>query len=144
AQPHYFGVTPATAVFGLAAASLALAVLLLAIGAWIAGAALLAAAVALTAGFLAVARRKPDSRLARASARAVTTVRTRAGVAVESLAARTAARTELLRLQRELVDLHALRSRRIAELGEAAYLGADCEEARQLVTAVDAEIAAKD
>jgi hypothetical protein len=145
AEPRLFGVTPATALFGLALAALALAVLLLAIGYILAGALLLGAAALLFAAFTTAAQRRPDTAMARLSVEALGTLRARAGFAVEALAAHGSARVELFRLRRVLLDLYAERAAALQDLGEAVYR--EDEEAvaggRDRVAALDRELEAR-
>jgi hypothetical protein len=130
AAPRYFGITPPMAVFALGAASLALAIVVLAGGHVIAGALLLAAAAAFAALFVAASRRLPETPVARLSARALCEIRGRAGVAVETVSAHSAARLELFRLRRELSELVAERADAARALGEAVYGGDENEAAK--------------
>jgi len=75
--------------------------------------------------FPAPPRRKPDSALARAAADAFEAYRARAGVAAESVRARSSARAELARLHRELLELAAMREAHLRALGDAVYRGDD-------------------
>jgi hypothetical protein len=145
AEPRFFGVTPATALFGLALAALALGVLLLVIGYTLAGALLLGAAVLLFAAFATAAHRKPDTVVARRSADALGTLRARAGFAVETLAAHGSARVEFFRLRRVLADLHAERALALQALGEAVYRGDEeaAASGRDRVSALDRELEAR-
>jgi hypothetical protein len=104
-EPHLFGVTPPLALLVLAIAALALGVVLLVLGARIAGAVVLAVGVALVAAFIAVARRKPDSRIARGSAAAFDRARERASLALSTYAARSRARRRVVVLQAEFLEL---------------------------------------
>ena len=124
--PRFFGVTPPAAVLALAAASLALAIVLLVSGHVIVGGALLGVAVVLAVFFVGLARRLPDSPVSRLSSGAVEALRARAGFAVETLSAHSGARIELFRLRRELAEILAERAESARVLGEAVY--ADDEE----------------
>jgi zinc ribbon protein len=146
AAPRFFGVTPPAAALALAAASLALAVLLLATGHAIVGGVLLA--VALLLGLLcgSLARRLPDTPAARLSLDAVSAIRAHAGFAVEALTVHSSARMGLFKLRRELAELLAQRTECARALGEAVY--ADDTEAsdsaRSRMTELDGLIAAKE
>jgi zinc-ribbon domain len=137
-EPRFFGVTPPSAVLALAAASLALGILLLATGHLLIGGALLVVAGVLLLFLASLARRSPDTPVARFSSSAVNAVRAHAGFAVETLAVHSSARVELFRLRRELVDLYGRRAERARELGEAVY--ADDAEATQAAHARMAEL----
>src|SRR5919202_5641517 len=69
-QPRYFGVTPPMLLFALAFGGLCVALVLFITGHWPVGLILLGVAVLCFAGFLEVARRKPDNAVARATAEA--------------------------------------------------------------------------
>jgi zinc-ribbon domain len=146
AEPRFFGVTPPAAVLALAAASLALAIVLLVSAHVIVGGALLGVAVVLACFFFAVAQRLPDAPVSRLSSGAVDAVRARAGFALEALSAHSGARVELFRLRRDLADLLALRAECARALGEAVY--ADDEErtesARSRMAELDGLVAAKE
>src|SRR5205814_4032686 len=65
AMPRYFGVTPPTLLFGIATATLALAVMFAVFAHWIAALVLAAAVLVEIALFLGIARRKPDTLVAK-------------------------------------------------------------------------------
>jgi hypothetical protein len=121
AAPRYFGVTPPMVVFALAIASLALAIVVFALGHWLAGILLLVAALLFGVAFVAAARRLPETPVARFSARALGTIRDQAGYAVETVSAQSSARLELFRLRRELSELVAERAETARFFGEAVY-----------------------
>ena len=121
AAPRYFGVTPPMIVFALAVASLVLAVVVFALGHWVAGGLLLVAALLFGVAFVAAARRLRDTPVARLSARALETIRDQAGYAVETVSAQSSARLELFRLRRELSELVAQRGETARFFGEAVY-----------------------
>ena len=127
ASPHYFGIAPPAALFGLAAAALVAAIVLFATGRAIAGALLLAAAVLFTALFVAASRRLPENAVARVGRRAAETVRDRTGFAVEAVSVHSTTRMELFRLRRELTELAAQRAEAARALGEAVYGGTEDE-----------------
>jgi hypothetical protein len=124
-MPRYFGVTPPMVVFALATAALAIAIAIaMAILAhWIAAIALAALSLVLLAWFVNVARRKPDTALARSSARAVDRMRERTGWFVESTRIRSATGKRLTRLRYELADADARRETLLRALGAAVYSG---------------------
>jgi outer membrane biosynthesis protein TonB len=145
AEPRFFGVTPATALFGLALAALALGILLVVIDYVLAGALLLGASLLLFAAFATASQRRPDTAMARLSADAIGAVRARAGFAVETLAAHGSARVEFYRLRRAVVDLHAERAAALQDLGEAVYRGDEeaAASGRDRVAALDRELEAR-
>jgi type IV secretory pathway VirB3-like protein len=120
-MPRYFGVTPPTLLFGVATAILAFAVALAIVGHWIAAVLLALIAIGLLALFVSGAKQRPDTTLARASARRLDRARDRAGWLVESLAARTDADRNTRRLRYELLQIEEERNRLLRELGEAVY-----------------------
>jgi hypothetical protein len=130
--PHYFGVTPAMLVFALATASLALAIALALLAHWIAALLLAVLALLLLAVFLGVARRKPDTELARVSARALDRARERTAWAFEVVAVRSGTGRELTRLRAEILQLADVREHRLRDLGLAVYEGDDA--ARETMT----------
>ena len=146
ATPRFFGVAPPSAVLALAAASLALAILLLATGHAIVGGALLAVAIVLGLFFASLARRLPDTAVARVSSGAVGALRARAGLALESVAVHSSARIELFRLRRELAQLLAERAQAAWALGEAVYAdeAGAIESARARMAELDGLVAAKE
>ena len=121
AQPRWFGVAPAEALLLLAAAAVIAAIAAFATGRWPLGLVLLGLALLLLAGFAEAAKRKAQSRLATAPLQVFRSARERAGVAVESAAARSRAGRELARVRHELFELQQQRRTKIAALGEAAY-----------------------
>jgi chorismate mutase len=146
ATPHFFGVTPPAAVLALAAASLALAILLLATGHPIVGGILLGVAILLGLFFAGLVRRLPDTAVARVSSGAVGAVRARAGLAMEAVAVHSTARVELFRLRRELAHLSAERAECASALGEAVYAhdATTSESARERMAELDGLISAKE
>src|SRR5204862_56636 len=83
----------------------ALAVLLLATGHVILGGVLLAVAVLLGVVFAGLARRLPETPVARLSLGAMSAMKAHAGFAVEALTVHSSARVVLFRHRRELVEL---------------------------------------
>jgi hypothetical protein len=137
-SPRFFGVTPPAALLALGAASLVLAIVMLATGHTVVGGILLAAAGILFALFSSLARRLPDTTAARVSRGALGAVRTRAGFAIEALTVHSSARVELFKLRRELGELVAQRRESARVFGEAVY--ADDSEAGETARARMAEL----
>jgi hypothetical protein len=125
AMPRYFGVTPPMLVFALATAALAIAIAMAITAHWITAIVLAAVSLILLAVFVSVARRKPDTRLARSSARAVDRIRERGGWFLESARIRSSTRRRVLRLRHELIEIHAQRETLFRGLGAAVYSGDD-------------------
>jgi hypothetical protein len=146
ASPRFFGVTPPAAMLALAAASLALALVLLVTGHAVVGGVLLAVAVAFVALFVGLVRRLPDTVVARVSTHALGAVRARAGLAVEAVSVHSSARVGLFKLRRELLDLRAQRAECARLLGEAVYAEDPeaSDSARERMAELDGLIAAKE
>jgi hypothetical protein len=121
AMPRYFGVTPPTLLFGVASATLAVAIVLAVLEHWLAALVLAAVVLLEIALFLSVARRKPDTVVARASTRAVERARERAAWLLEATSVRTEAGRRLTPLRRELLELTEQRERQLRDLGAAVY-----------------------
>jgi hypothetical protein len=121
AMPHYFGVTPPMLLFALATASLALALALAILGHWVGALLLAVASLVLLGLFVGVARRKPDTELARVSARALDRARERTAWMLEVVAVRSTSGRELARLRQELLQLAAQRESLLRDLGAAVY-----------------------
>ena len=143
-QPHWFGVTPPIALLVLALAALAAAVVLFAAGDWPIGLILVGVSILVFTGFLEVARRKPDTAVTRMSADAFDGMRTRAGSALEALAARNRAGREIVRLRHELARVHAHRRDLLTVFGDAAYRGAPTDDLRAELERVDTRAAELD
>jgi hypothetical protein len=141
-EPRYFGLTPALAAASVAVVALAIALVLFATGRWPFALILLGVAVLCFAVFLEVARRKPDSSVSQASARAVWRMRERSAAKLEALAARGRAGTETLLLRRRLAQAHANRRELLTAFGDAVYRGDDAaaERFRADLGAVDAHV----
>ena len=129
--PRYFGLTPPMLLFGLATATLAIAIALAILARWVGALLLAAVSLFFVAVFVGVARRKPDA-FARSSARAVERMRERTSWLVEAVAIRSSAGHEVMRLRHELLDASEHRDSLLRELGLAVYQGDD--SARQKVT----------
>ena len=141
AMPRYFGVTPPTLLFGIATATLAIAITVAILGHWIAALVLAALVLVELALVLSLARRKPDTAVAKASVRVVTRARERAAWLVRATTVRTETGRRLTRLRHELLELEARRDRRLRDLGEVAYAGNDeaAERLKSELTALDDE-----
>jgi len=124
-EPHLFGVTPPMALFALGLAAVAVAILLLAVGTPAAGLILLAVGLLLLVAFVRVARRKPDSELARRSTAAVDGARDRVSVVLGTAATRSRARRRVASLRAQLLRLGERRRALLLDLGRAVYEGDD-------------------
>jgi hypothetical protein len=144
--PRYFGIAPPLALFALAVAALAAAIVVFVAGNVIAGALLLAAAVLFSALFVGASKRSPENAVARVSRRVFATARDRTGLAVEAVSVHSAARKELFRLRHELSGLAAERTEAARALGEAVYGGADdeVEAGRNRMSELDQALADKE
>jgi hypothetical protein len=131
AMPRYFGITPPTLLFGIATATLAIAVVLAVLEHWLAALLLAAAVLIELVLFLGVARRKPDTIVATASVRAMRRTRERAAWLVQATSVRSEAGRKLTPLRRALLELGEQRERKLGELGVAVYEG-DEEAAKRL------------
>ena len=131
AMPRYFGLTPPTLLFGVATATLAVAVVLAILAHWVAALVLAAAVLLEIVLFIGVASRKPDSAVAEGSARTFQHARDRAAWLLQSATVRTEAGRQLAPLRRELLELGERRERQLRELGAAVYAGDD-EEAKRV------------
>ncbi len=125
AMPRYFGITPPTLLFGVATATLAVAIVLAILAHWVAALVLAVAVLLEIPLFLGVARRKPDTVVARASTRTIQRVRERAAWVVQSATVRTEAGRMVTPLRRELLELAERRERQLRDLGAAVYDGDD-------------------
>ena len=146
AMPRYFGITPPTLLFGIATATLAIAITLALLQRWIAALLLAVLVLVELALFLSLARRKPDTVVAKASVRAVTRARERAAWIVRATTVRTETGRRLTRLRHELLELDARRDRSLHELGAAVHAG-DGDAAERVKTeliALDEERTAKE
>jgi hypothetical protein len=117
---RWFGVAPATALLFLAAAAAVAAVVLFATGRWPVGLIVSGLVLLLLAAFGEFAKRKPDTTVASRSLGAFRSARERAGVAVETAAARSRAGRELSRARNELFGMQEERRGKVVAIGEAA------------------------
>jgi len=148
-EPHvserrYFGVPPAGVLLALAVIGLIASIVLFATGLWPWGLIALGLSLFLVTGFISAERRGPGEE--GPASRAFSSVRTRAGVAKETIAAHGGARIELARLRHEASGLARQRSERARELGEAVYAKntAATKELKQQMKEIDDELAAKE
>jgi hypothetical protein len=144
--PRYFGIAPPLALFALAVAALAAAIVVFVGGKVIAGALLLAAAALFSVLFVTASKRLPENAVARVSRRVFATARDRTGFAVEAVSVHSAARKELFRLRHELSELVAERTEAARALGEAVYGGAEdeVEAGRKRMSELDQALAEKE
>ncbi len=93
-----------------------------------------------------LARRKPDTAVAKASVRAIDRARDRAAYLVRATTVRTDAARRQTRLRHELLELDTRRERELRELGAAVYAGDDevAERVKSELAAIDAERTAKE
>lgn len=143
-ERHYFGVPPAGILLVLGVVGVIVAIALFVTGLWPWGLIALGVALFLLTGFVSAERKSPgeDGRAVRAFA----SVRSRAGVAKETIAAHSGARIELARLRRDASGLARQRSERARELGEAVYAKntTATKELKQRMKEIDDELAAKE
>jgi len=125
AMPRYFGITPPTLLFGIATATLAIAITLAILAHWVAALLLAGLVLVELALFLGLARRKPDTAVAKVSVRAIDRARDRAAYFVRATTVRTEAGRKMTRLRHELLELDTRRERELRELGAAVYAGDD-------------------
>jgi type IV secretory pathway VirB3-like protein len=135
AVPRYFGITPPTLLFGIATATLAISIVLAIFEHWLAALVLAVAVLVEIALFFSIARRKPDTVVARASIRAMRRARERAAWLVEATSVRTEAGRRLKSLRLELLELGERRDRALRDLG-AAFSGLDDEAVRRQTEAL--------
>jgi hypothetical protein len=147
-QRQLFGVPPSSVLLGLGALGLIAAIVLLVTGNWPWALIALGIALFLFTGFLNQSRRLPDDSGAagRVSVNALSSVRSRAGAAKETIAAHGSARLELVRLRREIGTLARERGERARELGEAVYAENDgaADDSKRRMKEIDDEIASKE
>src|SRR5262249_34969893 len=96
--------------------------------------------------FVGLARRKPDTAVAKASVRALDRARERAAWLVRSASVRTETGRKLTRLRPELLELDGRRERGLRDLGAAVLAGDDeaTERMKAALAALDEERAAKE
>ena len=140
-MPRYFGITPPTLLFGIATATLAIAITLAILARWVAALVLAALVLVELALFVGLARRKPDTAVAKASVRAIDRARERAAYVVRATTVRTEAARRLTRLRHELLELDTRRDRELRELGAAVHAGDEeaAERVKRELEAIDSE-----
>jgi hypothetical protein len=147
-QRHLFGVPPASVLLVLGVAGLIGAIVLFATGNWPWALIALGLALFCVTGFTSQARRLTDEggSAGRVSLGALTSVRSRAGAAKETIAAHGSARLELARLRRDVGGLQRERGERARELGEAVYAknNTAAKRLKERIKEIDDEIAAKE
>jgi hypothetical protein len=121
AEPRWFGVTPPLALLLLALIAAMMAVALFATGSWPYGLILVGVSALIVAGFLEVARRRPDSRLTSYAASSAASGRERAAAAVDRLLVRSSAAAEVQRARNAQAALETDRRAAMLELGEAVH-----------------------
>ena len=148
-EPHvserrYFGVPPGSVLLVLGILGLIAGVVLLATGLWPWALIALGISLFLFTGFVSAERHSPGGE--GRAARTFSSVKTRAEVAKETVAAHSSARIELARLRRETSGLAKQRSERARELGEAVYAKntAATKELKQRMKEIDDEVASKE
>ena len=147
-QRQLFGVPPSSVLLVLGVAGLIVAIVLFATGNWPWALITLGLALFCFTGFASQARRLPDEggSAGRVSLGALTSVRSRAGAAKETIAAHGSARLELARLRREVGGLAQERGERARELGEAVYAKntTAAKSLKERIKEIDDEIAEKE
>jgi type IV secretory pathway VirB3-like protein len=113
-MPRYFGLTPPTLLFGVATATLAVAIVLAILAHWVAALVLAAAVLLEIVLFIGVASRKPDTAVATGSVRTFQRARDRAAWLVQATTVRTEAGRQLAPLRRELLELGERRERQFS------------------------------
>jgi hypothetical protein len=146
-ERRYFGIAPATALFGLGIGALVLGVVLVVSGDLVWALFSFAGALLSLAGFVSQTRRLPDqaSGVARASLHALETAKARAGATIDTVAAHGNARIELLRIRREVGRLEDERERKLRDLGTATYENDEnaANELRGKIGALDGQLETK-
>jgi hypothetical protein len=137
AEPQYFGLGAPALVFAVAVVLLVLAVLLLALGNWVAGLLLLAASFLLLPAFLAGVRRWPESAVAQLSLRTADRARDEASVAAEAISTWSRAGREVVRRRKEQFGLRRELDDKLRELGRSVL---DADGATPALTAEAREL----
>ena len=138
AEPRWFGVPPPLVLLLLALLALVGAVALFATGSWPYGLILVGVSALIVAGFLEVARRRPDSRLTGYAASSAASAREHAAAALDRLLVRSSAAAEIQRVRNAQAALETDRRTAMLELGEAVHR--DNEPAAQAARARLAEL----
>ncbi|HEY7148583.1 MAG TPA: zinc ribbon domain-containing protein [Gaiellaceae bacterium] len=147
-ERQLFGIPPSSVLLGLGVVGLIVAIVLFATGNWPWALIVLGISLFLFTGFASQARRLPDEAgsAGRVSLGAISSVRSRAGAAKETIAAHGSARLELARLRRETSGLARERGERARELGEAVYAKNTkaTKDLKERIKEIDDEIASKE
>jgi zinc ribbon protein len=146
-ERRFFGIAPATALFGLGIGALVLGVALVATGHVVWALLAFAAGLLALAGFVSQTRRLPAqaSGVAKASVQALETVKARAEATIDTVAAHGNARIELMRLRRESSRLGEEREQLLRALGAAAYENDEeaTSELKERIGGLDEQLEAK-
>ena len=121
AETRWFGIPSPLALLLLAGTAFAVAVALFVMGSWPYALILVGVAALLVAGFLEVARRRPDSRFTSYAATSAAAAREHAVAAVDRLVARSSAAAEAQRVRNVQSVVEADRRAAMLELGEAVH-----------------------
>jgi zinc-ribbon domain len=145
AERRYFGVPPAGVLLVLGVVGVIAAITLFATGLWPWALIALGLALFLLTGWVSQERRSPGE-AGSASFGALAAVRSRAGLAKETIAAQGGARIELSRLRRDASALARERKDRARELGEAVYAKntTATKELKKRMKEIDDQIEAKE
>jgi zinc-ribbon domain len=145
AERRYFGVPPAGALLVLGVVGVIAAIALFATGLWPWALIALGLALFLLTGWVSQEKRSPGE-AGSASFGALAAVRSRAGVAKETIAAQGGARIELSRLRRDASALARERKERARDLGEAVYAKNTnaTKELKKRMKEIDDQIEAKE
>ena len=140
--PRWFGVAPASLLLAIAVVALGAGTSLLVTGALVAGLLVFGIALLLLAAFLEVARRKPDAPVAKRAVGAADSFRARAGFTAQALRTRSGARRAIKSRREQALQLQGERDRLVRALGEASLRGEDDAAVREQLAAVEARQAA--
>lgn len=138
ATPRWFGVAPATLLLAIAVVALGAGTAFLLSDQLVAGLLVLGVALLLLAAFLEVARRKPDAPVAQRAAGAADSFKARAGFRAQALKTRSTARRAIKSRRARALQLQGERDRLVRALGEAAVRGEDESALREQIAGVEA------
>ena len=125
AETHWFGVPPPILLLSVACFSFVVALVLFVSGSWPGGLVLLGVSALFLAGFLEIARRRPDSSFTRASADAAVGARSWASSRFEIVRAQSSAIAEAQRVRGARSVIESERRMAVLRLGEAMRSGDD-------------------
>jgi hypothetical protein len=123
AEARWFGVPPPILLLTVACVSFVVALVLFVGGSWPGGLVLLGVAALFLAGFLEIARRRPDSSFTRASADAAVGARSWASSRLELVRAHSSAIAEAQRVRASRSVIESERRMAVLRLGEAMRSG---------------------